>query len=93
MPKSREAAYKTEITVLEPMLKYLVYLIFLNYKSNTFIKKKNKLESTDNAEKKKSKFSCITTTINILTYFSSYLNIVKHLLDLRIFFVFGDFPM
>lgn len=37
------------------MLKYLVYLIFLIIRA-THLLKKNKLESTDNAEKKKSKF-------------------------------------
>ena len=42
-------------------------------------------------KRKSQNSSCITTTINILTYFSSYLNIVKHLLDLRIFLIWG-FP-
>ena len=77
--------------MLELNVEIFGLLNFSNYKSNTFIKKKISWKVQIMQKRKSQNSSCITTTINILTYFSSYLNIVKHLLDLRIFLIWG-FP-
>ena len=70
------------------MLKYLVYLTFLIIRATHLLKKISwKVQIMQ--KRKSQNSSCITTTINILTYFSSYLSIIKHLLDLRIFLILG----